>query len=247
VDIINYEESAAEKVRFSDEGAIWYGEAGDRPEIENQLQELQTEYYHTDDKAKKQDIWSNMFTLVQKYSKSLILKKIKGKKYVEPDEVDDQATQTALAFMSQYIYRPGFHCGASFAGMINPKILETLYKHSREDHHYSLNGILGDTNLELEDMQEKAKFESLYDNVTTTPGDFIDNVDLQRVMEELFDEFDKAVPSEVQRFKTRAYLQILLRKPKNKHSRPSFLRHICNKTELDLINLFELELYQRLS
>jgi hypothetical protein len=187
-----------------------------------------------------------MFVLVQKYSRSLILKKNKGKKYIEPDEIDDQATQTALAFMSQYIYRPGFHCGASFAGMINPKVLETLYKYNREDHNMSLSAVLGDSNLELEDMQAKA-FTAIYDNEISTPGSFLDHTNIKEVIDELFKETDHEVKSELQRFKIRAYLQILLRKPKNKHSRPTFLRYMCNKTELDLVNLFELELYQRLN
>jgi hypothetical protein len=187
-----------------------------------------------------------MFTLVQRYSRSLILKKNKGKKYIEPDEVDDQATQTALAFMSQYIYRPGFHCGASFAGMINPKVLETLYKYNREDHNKSLSEVIGDNNLELEDYQAKA-FTALYENDLNSPGSFIDKTNIKEIIDGLFKEADGLIKSEEQRFKIRAYLQILLRKPKNKHSRPTFLRYVCNKTELDLVNLFELELYNRLN
>jgi hypothetical protein len=245
MDIINYEETEYAPIRFSDEGAVWYGDINDRPEIEQQLQELQANFYKTTDKVKKQNIWSEMFVLVQKYSKSLILKKIKGKKYVEPGEVDDQATQTALAFMSQYIYRPGFHCGASFAGMINPKVLETLYKYNIEDHNFSLNSILGDTNLELEDMQEHANFQALYDNSIGIPGEFLGHTNLKELLHNLFEEADHEITSELQKFMIRAYVQILLRKSRNKHSLPVFRKH-CDKKTLDLINLFELELYNRL-
>jgi hypothetical protein len=246
MDIINYDEVEAGPIRFSDDGVAWYGDINDRPEIEQQLQELQYRFYKETDKARKQDVWSEMFVVVQKYSRSLILKKRKGKKYLEPDEVEDRATQTALAFMSQYIYRPGFHCGASFAGMINPKVVETLYKYNKEDHNLPLSMVLGDTNLELEDMQEKANFKPLYDNIIGEPGAFLNYSDLKDVINELLQEADAEVDNEQYRFKIRAYLQILLRKPRNKHALPVF-RRSCSKKELDLCQLFELELYNRLS
>jgi hypothetical protein len=246
MDIINYEETEHKPFRFSDEGTVWYGDINDRPEIEQQLQELQSQFYKTEDKVQKQNIWSDMFVLTQKYSKSLVLKKNKGNKYVDPDEIEDRATQTALAFMSQYIYRPGFHCGASFAGMINPKVLETLYKYNKEDHNFSLNSLLGDTNLELEDIQEKANFKPLYENAIGEPGAFIYQTDLKEVIGDLFREVDSEIKSEAKRFKIRMFLQILLRKSKNKHSKPTFQKYICDKKDLDLINLFEMELRERL-
>jgi hypothetical protein len=246
MDIINYEETEHRPFRFSDEGIVWYGDINNRPEIEQQLQNLQTQFYKTDNKDQKQKIWSEMFVLVQKYSKSLVLKKNKGNKYVDPEEIEDRATQTALAFMSQYIYRPGFHCGASFAGMINPKVLETLYKYNKEDHNFSLNSLLGDTNLELEDIQERANFKPLYDNIIGEPGAFLYKTDLKEVVRDLLKEIDSEIISEAKRFKIRMFLQILLRKSKNKHSRPTFQKYICDKKDLDLINLFEMELRDRL-
>jgi hypothetical protein len=216
--------------------------------MEQKLFLLQDKYYKEKNIEKRKKIWSDMFLLVQKYSKSLILKKIKGRKYVEPDEVDDQATQTALSFMSQYVYRSGYHVGASFAGMINPKILETLYKYSKEDQNYSLSNILGDTNLELEDMIEKVGFESLYNNEYDNPGDFIDKVSLNKVLNSIIKEFNEEVDDEILRFKLASDIQILLRKPKNKHARPMFLKHItADKREYDIINLFEYELQKRLA
>jgi len=245
---IKYENEARAPIVFSDEGAVWHGELKFKPEIEQELFLKQEKFYKEKNENKRQLIWRDMFTLVQKYSKSLILKKIKGRRYVEPDEVDDQATQTALSFMSQYIYRPGYHVGASFAGMINPKVLETLYKHSKEDSHYSLNSILGDTNLELEDMQERIGFESIYGNNFENPGDFINRISLKDTLNGIIKEFCKEVKNETFRFKLMLYIQILLRKPKNKHTRPMFFKYITpNKKEYDLIHLFEYELQKRLS
>jgi len=246
---IKYDDAKKVPIVLSDHGTEWYGEFELKPEIEQQLFLKQAAFYKEKNEAKKQRIWSDMFTLVQRYSKSLILKKIKGSnRYRDPDEVDDDATQTALAFMSQYIYRPGYHVGASFAGMINPKVLETLYKHSKEDSHISLHNIVGDTNLELEDMQKRIGFESIYNNIADNPGDFIDRVELKEVVGSIIKEFNKEVDDETLRFKLMFYIFILLRKSKNKHVRPMFLRYITpNKKEYDLLHLFELELQNRLS
>ena len=234
-----------EPIRFSDENSIWYGDEKDRPDVEQQLQKLQADFYDETNAVKKQAIWSEMFSLVQRYSKSLILKKRKGKKYVDPDEIDDQATQTALAFMSQYIYRPGFHCGASFAGMINPKILETLFKHSLEDQNLSLNSLIGDSNSEFQEMQDRVGFEPLYNNNLGQPeDDFFGKVKLKNIIDNLLKEFDSLVDDEIIKFKLRSYLLLLIRRPKNKHIKPTFLKYLCSKKELDLLQLFELELFK---
>ena len=244
---INYEVKKETTV-FSDIGTIWKGDMEDKPEIERDLFRFQDKFYREKNPIKKQEIWRDMFLVAHKYSKSLILKKKKGKKYTEPAEVDDEATQTALSFMSQYIYRPGYHVGASFAGMINPKVLETLYKHSKEDRNYSLNSVLGDTNLELEDMQERVGFESIYANNHEEPGDFINKVHLKETINIIIKEFNSEVKCNYMRFKLINFVLILLRKPKNKHAIPMFLKYIAeNKKEYDLLNLFQLELYNRLA
>jgi len=244
---INYNDTKKMPIIFSDEGSEWQGDLASKPEMEQQLFIKQEQYYKEKNANKKQKIWSDMFVLVQKYSKSLILKKNKGRKYRDPGDVDDDATQTALAFMSQYIYRPGYHVGASFAGMLNPKVLETLYKHSKEDSNYSLNSLVGDTNLELEDMQHRIGFEAIYKNDLGVPGDFIDNVDLKKVLNKVIREFNVEVKDETTQLKLMFYVYLMLRRSKNKHVKPMFMRHIApNKKEYDLINLFELEFKDRI-
>ena len=245
---IVYDEKVKTKITFSDAGWQWSGDIKDKPEIEQQLFQKQDQFYKTKDPIKKQQVWSEMFTLVQKYSKSLVLKKKKGRKYTEPAEVDNEATQTALSFMSQYIYRPGYHVGASFAGMINPKVLETLYKYNKDDDNYSLNSVLGDSNLELEDMQRSMNFESIYNTSYEEPGEFINNISLKDTLYSVINEFYNEVKDEKIRFKLLSFIQILLRKPKNKHIIPMFLKYIAmDKKEYDLIQLFQLELYKRLN
>lgn len=218
--------------------------------MEQKLFNLQDKYYKEKKSIKKQQIWSEMFELVQKYSKSLILKKIKNTigKYFDPSDVDDAGTQTALAFMSQYLNRPGFHIGASFAGMINFKVTETLYKESNEDLCSSLHSIVGNTDLELEDMQQTSGFKTLYDTEFEPPDMFISNISINKLVNDVIYDFNKAVDDESIRFKNLAYLLILLRKSKNKHIKPSFLKYIITtKKEYDLLNLFELEFQTRLA
>lgn len=239
------DENYDEEIIFTDEGVEWYGNLEDKPQIEQSLQTLQKEYYSTKDVKEKQKIWSEMFGLTQAYAKSLIMKRMKGVRYEDPDEIDNKANQTALSFMSQYCYRKGFKCGASFAGMISPKILETLYHYSKEDQNMSLNQTIGTTNKEIADAQEFFGFKPLFKQEESLDSIVAEN--LIEIFEQLLKEFDKEVESECRRFKLRAYLEILLRKPRNKHSKLLFLKNFCDKKDLDLIRLFELELYNRLS
>lgn len=244
---IQYENKNKQKIIFSDAGSEWEGELSDKPEIEQQLFYKQAEYYKAKTLEHKQQVWSDMFILVQRYSKSLVLKKNTGKKYKEPEQVEDEATQTALSFMSQYVYRPGYHVGASFAGMINPKVLETLFKKNKDDQAASLNSSFRDSNLELEDMQETAGFEELYDTKYDQPGSFIDDISLNDTLTLIIKEFNAEVKDEATRLKVLFYLYILLRKPKNKHILPMFLKYITpDKVEYDLVQLFQLELRNRL-
>lgn len=242
---IRYEDEIEEELIFTDDGVEWYGNIEDKPQIEQNLQALQTDYYATNDIKEKQKIWSQMFVLTQVYAKSLIMKRMKGVRYESPEEIDDKANQTALAFMSQYCYRKGFKCGASFAGMISPKILESLYGHCKEDQVMSLNKTIGTSDKEIGDAQEFFGFKSIYEQ----PDEFaqVITTSLREILDKLLVEFDSEVEDESRRFKLRAYLQILLRKPRNKHSKLLFLRNFCDKKDIDVIRLFELELYNRLS
>jgi hypothetical protein len=215
-----------------------------RPQIEKDLTIIQKKYFKENNPTKKHNLWQQMFLLVQRYGKSLILKKKKGGRYVDPEIIEDQSIQVALAFMSQYLYRPDFHVGVSFAGMMNGKVLETLYKQLPDDDNFSLNETLGDSDHEFEDIQETTMV-SLFREIAL-PDEFVNSITLTEIINNLLKEFDKEVKSEKIKLKLRFYIFILLRKPRNKHIFPTFLKYQCNKQELDLIQLFELELYGRL-
>src|SRR5574344_1305604 len=115
-----------------------------KPETEQKLLKLQDKWLQTHDKK----TWAEMQALIYSYTRSMVLKKLAGKKYLEPDEVDDATAGATFSFMSQYL-RPNkdgtsFEVGASFAGLLNYKIMEALYKDSPEDNHISLNTLIGD-------------------------------------------------------------------------------------------------------
>jgi hypothetical protein len=215
-----------------------------KPQIEKDLTLLQRQFFKEKNPEKKQVIWQEMFSQVKHYGRSLILKKKKGGNYMKPDDVEDSAIQVALTFMSQYIYRPNFFVAASFAGMMNGKVLEALYKQIPDDDNYSLNETVGDSDHEFEDMQDTA-MESVFREMPI-PEDFLSRVSITEIVYDLLKEFDKEVKDEKIKIKLRFYLFLLLRKPRNKHIFPTFLKYQCNKTELDLIQWTELNLYQRI-
>jgi hypothetical protein len=244
VDLIDYKTKTKKvKVDLTNSQNMWTI-TDKKPQIEKDLTEVQRKYFKEKDPAKKHILWQEMFSLVQKYGRSLILKKKKGGRFVDPETIEDQSIQVALAFMSQYIYRPDFHVEVSFAGMMNGKVLETLYKQLPDDDNESINETMGDSTNEFEDIQDTA-MESVFREMPL-PEDALNRVSITKIMYDLFEEFDEQVTDLKIKLKLRFYIFILLRKPRNKHIFPTFLKYQCNKQELDLIQLFELTLYERL-
>jgi hypothetical protein len=244
VDLIDYKTKTKKvKVDLNNSQNLWTV-SDKKPQIEKDLTEVQRKYFKEKDENKKHLLWQEMFSLVQKYGRSLILKKKKGGRFVDPETIEDQSIQVALAFMSQYIYRPEFHVEVSFAGMMNGKVLETLYKQLPDDDNESINETMGDSTNEFEDIQDTA-MESVFREMPL-PEDVLNKVSITKVIYDLFEEFDEQVTDLKIKLKLRFYIFILLRKPRNKHIFPTFLKYQCNKQELDLIQLFELTLYERL-
>jgi hypothetical protein len=85
---------------------------------------LQDQYFSEASKIKKQKIFGEMLILTKQYARSFYLQKIRGNKYVLPEDVTEVATSAAIAFMSQYIYRSNFYVGASFGRMLDFKVKE---------------------------------------------------------------------------------------------------------------------------
>jgi len=225
MDSIEYEDPPQEKIVFSDDGAEWYGNIEDKPNIERTLFKLQADFYDPKNEKKKNAIWSEMLGHVQAYARSLVLKRVKGHKFIEPEIIWDKSTHIALQFMAQYMNRPGFHVGASFAGMLQWKVVEGLYKDWNEESHESLNALIGDTGNDLESMQKKVGMEPLFGDAYEEPGSFIDKHSVRDKVSELFEDLDVGCSNDP-RFSLlgRVWFSINLRKPKNKHCRGMFMK-----------------------
>jgi hypothetical protein len=252
MDIIQYEEKKSKKkVAFLDEGIEFYGTMEQKPEIEQLLFKLQDEFYSAKTEEKRRYAWGEMLKHCQAYARSLYLKMNKGHKYVDPDIVTDRATYAALKFMSQYIDRPGFHCGASFAGLLRWKVVEAKSKGNEDNQFLSLNMLLSnDSTAELEDIQEKVGFESLFTDFQSPEEEFFDDRSLKTEVDEILAEFDSGLDDKSrirERILIRAWFSILLKKPRNKHAKRCFLNQWCDYRMKKMIDLATLELKRRLT
>lgn len=94
----------------------------DRSETENELQRLQTEFFRTG----KKSIYDKIVSLCTSYTHSMIKKRFTGNHFEEDEVIWYKAETIANIFCRQYITLDMVVQG-SFAGMIQPKILEVLY------------------------------------------------------------------------------------------------------------------------
>ena len=145
-----------------------------KPATEVLLSELQAEYL----KERDQDIYKKMFEELVVYCRSLVLKTIKGKIFLNPDYVQEVALEATMRLMAQY-QKPEFVIGASFAGYLQFKILEVLYntKVIQEDMTLSLNAIVDASSksthvTEMEDLAESLNFTYL-----AQPSKYLASVD----------------------------------------------------------------------
>lgn len=128
---------------------------GEKPATEIELTDLQDRWLnHNDQKA-----YQKMFEIIVQYSRSIILKMTRGKKYLNPDYVFNQAVDATIKFFEQYQKNPEFHIDYSFGGVLRYKVLECLYgpKLKKQDAITSLNSYVNNSEDmdELESLQEK--------------------------------------------------------------------------------------------
>lgn len=255
----------------------FYGEVEDKPETEQKLFALQAEYFKkrieyrkkleawqkkSDAAYKKgkepplkpydesKDVWSEMLSELYGYVRSCILQRC-TKKFMEPEDVSDKAMEASVRFMQQYIKRPDFVVGASFAGMFNMKIVEVLYKDKDEDQHVSLNALIGDSNSEFGDTQYRNNFHNfMYGDrdVEYSPEDVCFNETIEDVVDDLFGELDTVVEDSRLQFLARLYVGVLLQGPKTRHIKRLFLETWCKEFKIEqALEATSLELYNRLS
>jgi hypothetical protein len=247
MDLIDYDYDDRPEVEDATE-IEWYGSLEDKPPIEQTLYKLQEQWYNEEDDKEKVKIWTEMFKNVQIYARSMVLQKLKNKKFLSPDVVDDYASDASLRFMSQYLYRRNFKCGTSFGKMINYKVLEAVYGEKEEEQTYSLylDSNSDDTEFDLLSISQKADIKPLFSSEVDELEKLFENTYddvIDGILEEAFAEID----SDIIKMKIMFYLNLLLKKPKNRHIKSQFIKMCCtSKKEIDVINLFELELANRL-
>jgi hypothetical protein len=229
MDKISLEDEKVRDFEFSDAGVEWYGEMEDKPEIEQRLHALQAIYYGKKRTQPQRDrAFSEMFELIQSYAKSLFLKRAKGGKFIDPDVVEDGATSAAIAFMNQYIVRPGFHIGASFGAMLDFKVREAWSKSKQTDNTISLNTIVGDS-TELEDLIEYAGGNnSQLEDRSLTPEQQAMAKSTIEVIREILKMVDEDAKDPKYQLLARFWFAIILKKPRNKHGKGSFLKAISD-------------------
>lgn len=220
----------------------FYGDMSEKPETEQCLFSLQERYLKTRDHR----IWIKMFEVAFPYIKSLILKKKKEEeraKWEESDEIASKASTATFLFLSQYLKKPQFEVGASFAGMINGKILEVLYG-GTHDFDVSLNSKINDDGDEILDIfQIEGTDDECYN-----PLSQFEKTSVEEIIDAVFDEMDEVVDYDL-RLETLARLYVLLyfRKPKSRHVKKVFLLKNCkNQKEEDFLERVILEVHNRL-
>ncbi len=145
-----------------------------KPATEVLLSDLQTQYLEN----RELIYYQKMFEEMVKYCRSLVLKTIKGKTYLNPDHVQEVALESTMRLMAQY-QKPAFVINASFAGYLQFKILEVLYntKTIQDDMTMSLNHLVENSSraghaVELEDLAESLNFTYL-----AQPNKYIASID----------------------------------------------------------------------
>lgn len=249
MDIVDYSEDQR-PVNMDTSILNVYGTMEDKPETEQLLFKLQDEYYGATDDNTKLQKWTEMFQIVKDYARSTVLKKLKSKKFLEPDIVESHANQAAVNFMSQYLYRKNFKCGASFNGVLNYKVIETVYGKKEDDQTLSLQieNQYGDE-FDITSAQRKSVgllWGREYDDVEESLENSYTLIDY---INELIDDFDSnqfVKKSPILQLKMRMYLLLIIKKPKNRHIKEQFIKYNCkSKKEIDAFNLVELELQNR--
>jgi hypothetical protein len=224
----------------------------DKPETERKLFEYQEEYLRT----RKTETWKKMFHLCYDYARSLVLKRLKGKVYIDPEEVDDYSITSTLAFMRQYLIKPYFRVGASFAGMIKWKVIESMYRYQKEDHNESLNAVLDsnttDKTSELQDNLEKIGFTPMQGSYSRKPDDLLSDIDLKDIVDEVINEMLEMNLDEYTTLIILFRLVIIFKKPKNRHIKINFqdrwerdfkVYSICELSEKEIKARFKEMLY----
>ena len=187
-----------------------------KPISEQKAFAYQTKWLQTKDPK----VWEEWTALMFSYTRSLVLKKLTRKKYLEPDEIDDITADAVFNFMAQYL-KPTktagqFEVGASFAGMVNFKILEALYRGKDDSHVLSLDATVTDEDKTLADFAKPLQVESTNEN-------FLD-YDLTDIIKDLITEIDEKYGSDAYLASVlKLYVNLIIKCPKQAATKNKFI------------------------
>ena len=187
-----------------------------KPISEQKAFAYQTKWLQTKDPK----VWEEWTALMFSYTRSLVLKKLTKKKYLEPDEIDDITADAVFNFMAQYLKptKTGgqFEVGASFAGMVNFKILEALYRGKDDSHILSLDATVTDEDKTLADFAKPLQVESTNEN-------FLD-YDLTDIIKDLITEIDEKYGSDAYLASVlKLYVNLIIKCPKQAATKNKFI------------------------
>lgn len=203
-----------------------YDRSKPKPPTEVQLDGLQEKYLAT----REESVWQEMFLVCVPYAKSLILKKIKSKVFLEPEYVNECAVSVALRFLGQYKTNPTFKVDWSFAGMMNYKVLEVLYGHKDEDDHVSLNHYMSDDSKgELGDYLNRIGYQNVlnpHEAKFYDPESVAHQMDATQSVKDVLAELDIGIPDNY-RLQVLARLRVLMmfRYPRSRHADSVFKKN----------------------
>lgn len=219
--------------------------AGPKPPTEILLTDMQDIYLAN---PKDEKNFHSYFTLLKAYARSLALKEIKTKVYLDPDHIDGVATEAVLKLLNQY-RKPGWKVWGSFAGALRWKVVEALYQDAEEESSQSLNLFLGtDSNRELGDILDKIGAVTLWKQESDDPQEiFISAHDSSKA--EVFEILREA--TEVLPYRLvllfHAYLLLKLRRPKTRLTLPAFKQYFLDAKAEEAFELLLLEIRNRVT
>lgn len=243
----------------------YYGKVDEKPATERELFQLQDELFVKREKynqeikewlkdtSKPRPVdesivpWTKMFEILYSYASSLVKKKAKGKKYIEPEDVSAYAMDATFRLMSMFNRKPEYAVGASFAGILGYKVLELI----NEAKLISLNKPTSyDAQVELLDTLTEDSFTHIGGsrNLMLSPEEIF-LASEEDPIGEVLDELDQEVGRNSKiAFLARLYLLVNLRVPRTRHIKRLFIENWAQDYKVEqVLESTVLEVYNRLS
>jgi hypothetical protein len=169
----------------------------DKPKTEYLLFILQERFLN---EGRSKQALSNMYSEIYLYTKKLLLNKLKGKRLLPPEQVEEKTLDATHKLFEYYLRSPDFKIEGSFAGYINQLLLGTLYnrKKKKEDSNYSLDIKINEKGDELSVNIVGFGYIDLFDEKNLVDEEFLKkSKDLINNIGYFLDTFSKSCQSQL--------------------------------------------------